>query len=435
MFPNVYRHDAYWGAPRMGFCCDSPRMDFGFRPRPMYCGNPFASLMGGFMGGFMASSACGWGNSYSGYPSAGVSVFASPYSAYQSYNSFGYDGSAYALNDAYNRFIDSFFVPRSPAAYAQMPTSDWSMPFSSLTQSARPSYQAYSTVPSRATSQTSTPTSKAAPAATPDSGQASTETNSTITTPSPVASQPASPTAVTRPESEFAMDPAEFNAKYKGGDCGDKNDKLYFNPQKGEWEKSTGKGYTRQPIAPMSTLAPLPDDYKAPEDIKQNKLNTTIYLNKEALTHFIEMSDFAANEKAMGLKIMSGYRSYQDQKDEFEADKKRMQEAKADGNNPIPKAAPPGYSEHHTGFTFDIANVGFGDRDSWMAKNAKIFGFELSYPPDNKLGVLQESWHYRFNPELCEKYKAQREELIKKYIGDSSNVVNPDNIKDEPTKM
>lgn len=69
--------------------------------------------------------------------------------------------------------------------------------------------------------------------------------------------------------------------------------------------------------------------------------------------------------------------------------------------------APPGFSEHATGLTID-----FGARSlpqchaepcfkntrtsAWLAKNADRFGFELSFPENNKQGVSYESWHYRW---------------------------------------
>lgn len=69
--------------------------------------------------------------------------------------------------------------------------------------------------------------------------------------------------------------------------------------------------------------------------------------------------------------------------------------------------APPGHSEHHTGWTLD---VGDGDRPDtdietafektpvylWLAKNAADHGFELSFPKGNPGGVSYEPWHWRF---------------------------------------
>ncbi len=69
--------------------------------------------------------------------------------------------------------------------------------------------------------------------------------------------------------------------------------------------------------------------------------------------------------------------------------------------------APPGYSEHATGFTLDIGvrsrpecnvNPCFADTQTgkWLAVNARRFGFEMSFPKGNKQGVSYEAWHFRF---------------------------------------
>jgi D-alanyl-D-alanine carboxypeptidase len=70
-------------------------------------------------------------------------------------------------------------------------------------------------------------------------------------------------------------------------------------------------------------------------------------------------------------------------------------------------SAPPGYSEHHTGYAIDI---GDGSAPSsnlspdfektaayrWLEQNGAQFGFELSFPPNNPQGVSYEPWHWRF---------------------------------------
>ena len=70
-------------------------------------------------------------------------------------------------------------------------------------------------------------------------------------------------------------------------------------------------------------------------------------------------------------------------------------------------SAPPGHSEHHTGYAIDI-----GDADNpgthvemsfeqtrsfrWLNQNAPRYGFELSFPPGNAQGISYEPWHWRF---------------------------------------
>lgn len=70
-------------------------------------------------------------------------------------------------------------------------------------------------------------------------------------------------------------------------------------------------------------------------------------------------------------------------------------------------SAPPGFSEHHTGYAID-----FGDRTRpdcdlqacfadtpvgrWLAANAPAFGFTLSFPEGNPQGITYEPWHWRY---------------------------------------
>ncbi len=65
--------------------------------------------------------------------------------------------------------------------------------------------------------------------------------------------------------------------------------------------------------------------------------------------------------------------------------------------------APPGYSEHHSGCAVDFAVPGapplteafeFTTAFEWLQQNAGRFGFELSYPRDNRWGFIHEPWHW-----------------------------------------
>lgn len=70
--------------------------------------------------------------------------------------------------------------------------------------------------------------------------------------------------------------------------------------------------------------------------------------------------------------------------------------------------APPGHSEHATGYALDFAirpSNGCPDAEAcmaalpaarWLLANAPRFGFELSFPGGNKQGVKWEPWHWRW---------------------------------------
>ena len=82
-------------------------------------------------------------------------------------------------------------------------------------------------------------------------------------------------------------------------------------------------------------------------------------------------------------------------------------------------SAPPGHSEHATGYTID-----FGDRrrracevhrcfaqtgaGRWLAEHAGEYGFELSFPDGNTQGVAFEPWHWRWVGALPLEDGAQR---------------------------
>ncbi len=71
--------------------------------------------------------------------------------------------------------------------------------------------------------------------------------------------------------------------------------------------------------------------------------------------------------------------------------------------------AAPGFSEHHTGRAIDIGTPGcdalaeeFENTEAfqWLSENAGEFGFVLSYPRNNVLGISYEPWHWCYkNPD------------------------------------
>jgi zinc D-Ala-D-Ala carboxypeptidase len=70
-------------------------------------------------------------------------------------------------------------------------------------------------------------------------------------------------------------------------------------------------------------------------------------------------------------------------------------------------SAPPGHSEHHTGYAVDIGDGATPTTNlqatfdqtkayQWLEANAARFSFEMSFPKDNAQGVSYEPWHWRF---------------------------------------
>ena len=110
-----------------------------------------------------------------------------------------------------------------------------------------------------------------------------------------------------------------------------------------------------------------------------------------------------AKKDGIYLVFLSGYRSINLQNDIFYSLKSiRNQEAAERAR----VSAPPGYSEHSTGFVIDIGDAtqretdfetDFENTDAfrWLIKNAAKFHFKLSFNKDNKY-IDYEPWHWRY---------------------------------------
>ena len=123
----------------------------------------------------------------------------------------------------------------------------------------------------------------------------------------------------------------------------------------------------------------------------------------------IDMRDSLLNMKdeakkdGIFLVFLSGYRSIDLQNEIFYSLKSfRNQEAAERAR----VSAPPGYSEHSTGFAIDIGDATQRETDfetefedteafKWLANNAARFHFKLSFTKDNK-HIDYEPWHWRY---------------------------------------
>lgn len=127
---------------------------------------------------------------------------------------------------------------------------------------------------------------------------------------------------------------------------------------------------------------------------------------QETIDAYNRMTADAAREN-IKLKIIWAYRSVAMQTQQFAEAKKRHGERGA-----IKWLAPPGYSEHHTGWAIDIGDESDPQADDnplfertpafrWLFRNARKYGFEMSFPKNNWQGIGYEPWHWRFiaNPE------------------------------------
>ena len=147
------------------------------------------------------------------------------------------------------------------------------------------------------------------------------------------------------------------------------------------------------PVASMADLVTIPRRYLRFAEVKQCR--------ETALVAFARMAA-VAQQAGVGLLIVSAYRDYAFQEALFLDAERRY--GVGHGSTWV---APPGHSEHHTGYALDLADADFPETDdepsfgatpaaAWLAAHAPSFGFELSFPEGNPQGVGYEPWHWRF---------------------------------------
>lgn len=153
----------------------------------------------------------------------------------------------------------------------------------------------------------------------------------------------------------------------------------------------------------------LPDGYRA-DDLVRPKVEYSFgdqnieksYLRQEAASA-LEKMFIEAKNNGVHLFAVSGYRSYERQKELFNAQVNQVGYEEA-----ALLVAVPGNSEHQTGLSMDISSESvnfelieqFGETEEgkWLMENAHRFGFILRYPSGKEgiTGYDYEPWHYRY---------------------------------------
>jgi zinc D-Ala-D-Ala carboxypeptidase len=137
------------------------------------------------------------------------------------------------------------------------------------------------------------------------------------------------------------------------------------------------------------------------EDLEAISGDGGISLRKAAAEAFKTMVA-AAQAEGVSLAPISGFRSIADQQELFFKVKEARVQTAAERAN---VSAPPGYSEHHTGYAVDIGDANGANLTPefentaafhWMQANAPRYSFELSFPKNNPQGVTYEPWHWRY---------------------------------------
>ncbi|GAB4358305.1 MAG: hypothetical protein Fur0042_27770 [Cyanophyceae cyanobacterium] len=150
-------------------------------------------------------------------------------------------------------------------------------------------------------------------------------------------------------------------------------------------------------------LGHLPYDEAPIEDLKAIAADGRFQLRTAAADAFMAMQR-AARRDGITLVTISAFRGISDQQRIFFEIKAQRQQAATERAE---VSAPPGYSEHHTGYAIDLgdgmapsANLSEAfERTAafrWLEVNAVRFNFELSFPRGNRQGIAYEPWHWRF---------------------------------------
>ncbi len=132
------------------------------------------------------------------------------------------------------------------------------------------------------------------------------------------------------------------------------------------------------------------------------EITPNILVHKNMYNSLLEMRDDAKKD-GVYLVFLSGFRSIELQKEIFYSLKSirsqiAMERARV--------SAPPGYSEHSTGFAIDIGDALNRETDfevefestsafKWLEKNAAKYHFKLSFDKKQK-SVDYEPWHWRY---------------------------------------
>jgi LAS superfamily LD-carboxypeptidase LdcB len=122
------------------------------------------------------------------------------------------------------------------------------------------------------------------------------------------------------------------------------------------------------------------------------------YLVPEAAQAWLEMQS-AARAAGIYLSLADTHRTFEDQESLWnrQIGRQGSEEAAAKWS------APPGHSEHHTGYALDLGGSGSGGLLSegdpgaaWVQANSTQYGWEVSFELGNSQGVGFEPWHLRY---------------------------------------
>lgn len=166
-------------------------------------------------------------------------------------------------------------------------------------------------------------------------------------------------------------------------------------------------------------------------DKQYNLYNTSFKLSEECYEAFLKMYN-DAKEQGYAFKINSAYRSYETQIKIYQGWVNKDGVALADTYS-----ARAGFSEHQTGYAFDVRDYPFTNDDysktksfTWVSENAYKYGFIIRFPKDKEYitGYQYEPWHYRYCGIECATYIHDNDITFEEYYEYFIKYNNPRNL-------
>ena len=171
----------------------------------------------------------------------------------------------------------------------------------------------------------------------------------------------------------------------------------------------------------------LPDDYEV--ELKKlpdgtNRASVDVY---DALVAMLK----AGRKEGLSFEICSSYRSVERQEELLDEDIDELRKKGYTYQEAYEEATkdtmPPGYSEHATGYAFDIVALDYQMLDSkqqnteesiWLREHCAEYGFILRYPADKEeiTKITYESWHFRYVGLEAAEYIMDNEITLEEYL-------------------
>lgn len=166
-------------------------------------------------------------------------------------------------------------------------------------------------------------------------------------------------------------------------------------------------------------------------DSSYNLYGNSFKLSKECYEAFQKMYN-DAKDAGYAFKVNSAYRSYESQVNIYQGWVNKDGQKLADTYS-----ARAGYSEHQTGYAFDVRDYPKTNDDysktksfTWVSQNAYKYGFIIRFPKGKEYitGYQYEPWHYRYCGIECSTYIYNHNITFEEYYEYFIKFKNPRNL-------